>query len=381
MIGPTLGPVLGGFISDHYGWRMIFNINIPIGLMVLALAWIYIKDATSEDEAKPTKKFDLVGMVLMVLAIGCLDYALERGPTDEWFDSKVILACVLIAAVCLPLFIVWELTVKEPLVNLRYLGLKPVWVGSMHISISSFTIMGVFFIIPIFLSTAFHFEARQIGELFVPGSAIGIVTMNLAGQLLVRGVSARLLMIFGVLGTEFFLYQLTQFSPMTSWNAILFALMMRGATIAFLFVPLNAAVLGAFRGRDLRAVSGLTNLIRTVAGNAGIAFMAGFFQIQGHQNQTELLSKVNALQPQAVAAYHQSIASFAKKFGDSLGLVEKTDVAHKMLDLKVNAQVQFVTFIQASHIMMCAGLLLLIPIFLLPPAPRKKEPEEAAVTH
>ena len=125
MIGPTLGPVLGGYLTDQYGWRSIFNINLPLGMLALFVGMSVIKDRvkTPEELARAEKagpsSFDAFGLGLLIAGIGCLQYVLERGEPEDWFASNGIRLGTLVAAVSLPLFVWWELRVKNPVINVR----------------------------------------------------------------------------------------------------------------------------------------------------------------------------------------------------------------------------------------------------------------------
>ena len=115
MIGPTLGPTLGGFLTDHLGWRSIFNINLPLGLLAFFVGYMVIKNPNyegSDNKEKPA--IDMLGLVLLTLGIGCLQWVLERGESEDWFSSKLVIINTIIFVVCLPTFVWWELKIKNP---------------------------------------------------------------------------------------------------------------------------------------------------------------------------------------------------------------------------------------------------------------------------
>jgi DHA2 family multidrug resistance protein len=313
MIGPTVGPTLGGFLTDHFNWRAIFNINLPLGLLTAGMAYLYVTnhppkltktgpvhDISDEEKVlttqKKASKIDSIGLSLLIAGIGCLQYVLERGQADEWWDSSAITTCAIIAAIALPAFVWWELRVKEPIINLRLFKNSVVRNGTSLMFMLGFMLFGVMFILPIFVSRVLHFDATQTGMMFIPGALLTMVCMPMVGKALAK-TDPRYLILWGISMVVWMLLTMTHYSSLTSETQVFHTLLIRGAGMAFLFVPINAVVLGQFRGADLGQVAGLMNLLRQIGGSVGIALMDTLLERTSHQNAADLATGVSVLNP------------------------------------------------------------------------------------
>jgi DHA2 family multidrug resistance protein len=312
MIGPTIGPTLGGFLTDHFGWRAIFNINLPVGLLTAALAYLYvtnhsprltktgpIHDTRDEEKAsshrhQPSKIDSVGGLGLLIAGIGSLQYVLERGQADEWFDSSTIVSCMIIAVISLPTFIWWELRVQSPIINLRLFKNAVVRNGTSLMFMLGFMLYGVMFILPIFMVRVLHLDATQTGMMFIPGALLTMVCMPVVGKSMQK-IDPRFLILFGISMVILMLLSMTTYSSMTGETQVYNTLLIRGAGMAFLFVPINAVVLGQFRGSDIGQVAGLMNLLRQVGGSVGIALMDTLLERNSHQNAADLASHINVM--------------------------------------------------------------------------------------
>lgn len=366
MIGPTLGPVMGGYLTDNFGWRSIFNINLPLGLLALFIGMMVIHNAKQPDnQPKEKPALDTVGIGLMVAGIGCLQYVLERGESDDWLSSNTILINMVIAAVCLPTFVWWETKVKNPIINVRLFKDHAVQNGVMLMSLLGFFLYGVVFLIPVFLGRAYNYDATQIGTFFIPGSLITMAMMPFIGRLMQAGTNPKILIIIGFVSIEFCAYLMTGFSPLSPKSEILQMLYVRGFALAFLFVPINSSILSQYSGINLGQVAGLLNLFRQIGGSAGIALVATLLNTKSHQNYLDLRQHLSALNPQAVNFIKNASQSMKSKFASDIGVNFDGSAALKMLYYKTQNQVFMMTFLQLIYIIMFIMVLAVIPIYRL----------------
>jgi len=372
MIGPTIGPTLGGFLTDHFNWRAIFNINLPLGLLAAGLAYLYVTnhapkltktgpvhDLNDEEReslsVKKAAKIDSIGLGLLILGIGCLQYVLERGQADEWFDSNAILTCTIMALLSLPAFIWWELRVKHPIINLRLFKDSVVRNGTSLMFMLGFMLYGVMFILPLFMARVLNFDATQTGMSFIPGALLTACCMPLVGKLMQK-VDPRWLILWGTSMVVLMLYTMTNYSSMTSEKEVFYTLLIRGAGMGFLFVPINAVVLGPFRGADLGQVAGLLNLLRQVGGSVGIALMDTLLLRTSNQNATDIATNVSVFNPGTQAAL--------MKMGVS-------DLGHvpvgvlRGISMRMQQQEYILSFTQMMWYVLIIFLLSLIPLYLL----------------
>jgi DHA2 family multidrug resistance protein len=373
MIGPTLGPVLGGYLTDTLGWRSIFNVNLPLGILALVLGMICIHNPSYETakEGEKVEKpgFDGFGLALLVIGIGALQFVLERGEADDWFDSRLITTMAMIATVCLPTFVWWELRVKHPIINVRLFKENVVANGVLLMVSLGFFLYAVVFILPIFVNRVFHYDATQTGSLFIPGALLTAMMMPFIGRALQGGMNPKLMIGIGFVAIEICCYFMTKFSPVTARGDLLNALYIRGFAMAFLFVPINSSILSQFKGAALGQVSGLLNLFRQLGGSAGIALVATLLTSLSQQNYLDLSSKVSLLNSNTQVAFYQTKNSLAKQMSENVGMAANQDTATNAaltaLKGRVMNQVFMNSFLQLLWIVMLTFLFAFIPLFLI----------------
>lgn len=370
MVGPALGPVMGGYLTDHFGWRSIFNINLPLGLLALFVGLLVIREPAhlqkaSPDEERAKPKLDTMGLGLLVAGIGCLQYVLERGEADDWFSSTAIIVNSIIAAVALPAFVWWELRAENPIINIRLFKEKIVQSGVVLMLLLGFFLYGIVFLLPIFLGRAYHYDATQIGEMFIPGSLLTMAMMPLIGKMMQSGKNPKVLIIIGFIGLELCLLIMSGFSPLSSKSDVMNSLYVRGFALSFLFVPINSSILSQFSGRNLGQVAGLLNLFRQIGGSMGIAMVATILNLRSHQNYLDLSVKVTAFNANAYSFYVQSTQAMSQKFSTDIGFSLPQKASLQALYMKVQNQVFMMTFLQLVLIMMMVLAVAVIPLYRL----------------
>lgn len=365
MVGPALGPVLGGYLTDTLGWRSIFNINLPLGLLALMVGAACIYDVKHEEGHKKESGFDALGLILLVAGIGCLQYALERGEADDWFASKTIVICTITSLISLPTFVWWELRVKNPIINVRLLKEQIVVNGTMLMGLLGFYLYGVLFVLPVFVSNVFRYTATQTGELFIPGSLVTMALMPLIGRMMVGGVSVKKLIFVGLTGLMVCMLLLTHLSPLSSKEDILHALYVRGFALAFLFVPINSGILSQFKGHAMGQVSGLLNLSRQIGGSIGIAMVGTLLTMRSHQNYIDLASKVSLLNPTTQQVYYQSTSGMTKKMSSGVGMMKEDKAALTSIKHRLDGQVFMMSFNQLMWIILIVFSFSYIPWYFL----------------
>lgn len=363
MVGPALGPVLGGYLTDNFGWRSIFNINLPLGILALMVGLLVIHNPAHQKVGVAKTKLDTLGLTLLVLGIGCLQYVLERGESEDWFSSKIIIINTLICTVCLPMFVWWEMRCPNPIINIRLFKDKIVQSGVTLMALLGFFLYAIVFLLPVFLGRVYHYDATQIGLMFIPGSLVTMAMMPVIGKLMQAGKSPKMLITLGFIGLELTLVIMATFSPLSSKNEILMSLYMRGLALSFLFVPINSSILSQYSGMALGQVAGLLNLFRQIGGSIGIAFVATILNVKSHQNYQDLSNKVTAFNRNASQFYQQTSQGMAYKMSDMIGFDLPKNAALKVLYYKVQNQVFMITFLQLVFIMMVIVMFAFIPIY------------------
>ena len=376
MVGPTVGPVLGGFLTDHFGWRMIFNINLPIGIVVAILSFILVEDVGFDPSIKQTKAelkeirknqktpIDVWGLVLLITGIGCLQFVLERGQADEWFDSKLILVGTIMAIVSIIGLIWWELRIKHPILELRHFKNKSFTGGVLLMSGVGVILYGLIFIIPVFVSTVQGLTATQTGALFIPGALLAAFIMPMIGAAL-RKVDARFLIANGIIILSIAVYKISFFDAYTSVDGMFVPLLFRGAALAFLFVPINTIVLSQFSGNEIGQAAGLLNLCRQVGGSVGIALISTFFQRFQVTSFSVMSSHLTGLDHQAIQFSQQLQSSMHAKMADVVGMGSAVSDSIKIMLGLARKQAFILGYQKIVRILGFGYLLSLLPLFLL----------------
>jgi DHA2 family multidrug resistance protein len=369
MVGPAIGPTLGGYLTDNFGWRSIFNVNVPIGLFAATMAWFNVKDVSyaKASHGKQVPSIDWTGLGLLCLGVGCFQYVLERGQTDGWFDSNSIIICSILAVIGISSFIYWELKIQNPIMNLRLFKSNILRSGTMLMLALGIMLYALTFAIPIFVANVMPLmSATQTGNLFMPGALATGLFMFPVGMML-RKVNPKILVLVGLSLGEISVLYMTQLNGAAGPGDILLPLMIRGVGMAFLFIPINQMVLGAFKGEELAQVSGMQNFFRQIGGSIGIASLSTLITRFSAQHYNDLLAHANALNPTAYNAYVQGSSMSMAKMQGSVGFWTSQTLGVKVLMGRVARQVFILSFSQLCWTIFMIVAFGLIPLYLIKP--------------
>lgn len=309
MVGPTIGPTLGGWITDNYNWPWIFFVNVPIGIIAAFMTYAFIHDSK---HARATSGIDFVGIGLLAIGLGALQTVLEKGNREGWFQSSFITLLAISAFVCLTVFLIWELRIKHPAVNLRVLKNRNLAAGSLFGTVLGFGLFGGVFILPIFLQNFQHYTAMQTGLILLPGAIATAITMPIVGKLTSK-VYSPLLVGIGSVVFIISMFMLSTLTSSTSTSQLFWPLVMRGASMGFLFAPLSLASLYGLHSKDLADGSGLFNLFRQIGGSFGIALLSTLLDHRTALHRTTLVENINIYNPAAMQRLQALQAGFISK--------------------------------------------------------------------
>lgn len=373
MVGPALGPTLGGYLTDNFGWRSIFNVNVPIGLIAALMSYANVENVNYE--AAPSKDgkqagIDWWGLFFLCVGVGCFQYILERGEADGWWDSNTIRTCAVFAVLGISAFIYWELKIPNPIMNLRLFKKNVLRSGTMLMLSLGVMLYALTFAVPVFVSRVMpNMTATQTGLLFMPGSIVTAMFMMPVG-ILTGKVNPKWLVLIGISLGVMSVISMANFTSDTSAAMVLVPLVIRGAALAFLFIPINQMVLGEFNGAELGQVSGMQNFFRQMGGSIGIASLDTLITRFSAQHYNDLLMHVNALDPIAWRTYQQAMQIPAAKLSSSVGLWDQTTLAVKSLYGRVALQVFVMSFEQLCWVIAVIVVAGLIPLYFIKPTRR-----------
>jgi DHA2 family multidrug resistance protein len=271
IVGPAIGPTLGGWITDNYSWPWIFYVNLPLGILATAFCLLFMHD--SQYARKPQGGIDFVGIILLAVGLGSLQMVLEKGTREGWFDSDLIVGLTTLAVVGLAGFIIWELRNPHPIVNLRVLRHRSYAAGVIFGAALGFGLFGGLFVIPVFLQNVRHYTAMQTGLILMPAALASMVVMPIMGRIVNR-FPPRNLLIIGVVGVTASMFMLRTITGDTGTAQLYPALILRGASMGFVFSPLTLATLMGLPRQEMGEGAAFYNLSRQLGGSAGIAFLS-----------------------------------------------------------------------------------------------------------
>ncbi|MCL5283139.1 MAG: DHA2 family efflux MFS transporter permease subunit [Armatimonadetes bacterium] len=290
MVAPTLGPTLGGWITDNYTWRWIFFVNIPTGTMAAILTTLFVKD--SAYQRRSGARADWIGIAFLAIGLGSLQTVLERGERLDWLESHLIVVLIITSIVFLIIFVIWELRVEHPAVHLNVLQDRGLAAGSLYALVLGFGLYGAVFILPVFLQTIQGFSAEETGLILFPGGLATAIALPIVGKLLGR-FAPRNLALIGAFGVVVAMLMLAAITPLTGPSQMLWALIVRGASMGFLYTPLVIASLLDLPEQQIASGTGLFNLARQLGGSMGIAFLATLLDRREAYHRAVLVSYIN----------------------------------------------------------------------------------------
>lgn len=377
IIGPTLGPPLGGYIVYHVSWPYIFYINIPIGIIATLLTLQYVRSPKFA-EKKAAHEIDWLGIALLAITVGSLQYVLERGQEDDWFNSTVIIG-LSVAAVFGLFFFIWrELTYANPIVELRVLKNGNLRVGTILSFILGFGLYGSTFIIPLYTQSILGWTAQQAGALMIPAALTTAFMMPIIGQLLQKGVPQQYLVALGMLiFVVFTFWGYKVLTPDTSEEAFFWPLITRGAGLGLLFIPITTLSLSTLSGQGIGQGAAFTGMMRQLGGSFGVAMITTFISRQTTVHRSALVSHLSidnpAVQQKVMALQHGFMAK-GKTAEEAL------KAAYQALDLTVTKQAAVLSYMDV-FLYLCILFAVCIPFVLLVKGNKKKKVDLGEAMH
>lgn len=340
-IGPTIGPTLGGFITDNYSWQWIFYINIPVGILV---ALSCLKILPESPTRQKVKKIDWLGIVLLIIGVGSLQIVLERGETEDWFATRYIVALSIISALSLILFVYQELTTSHPVVKLSILKHSSLSISAILTFITGMGMFTSIYLTPVLAQRLLGFSPTQAGLLLLPGSIIAIFALIVTGRLLQKGVSPALIVLLGFGCFIFFNWSMSQSTLNVSSQTISINLIFRALGMALLTVPLATLAVSALKVEDMPQGTAINNMMRQLGGSFGIAIVNTYLIRRIAQHRVDLVSHIT-LSDHMVRERLQAYTTMFQTKG--FGLQDAQHKAIALMDKIVGQQSSFMAYIDA----------------------------------
>src|SRR3954471_15126535 len=357
MVGPTIGPTLGGWLTDNYGWPWIFYVNIPVGILAAAMIIGYVHDP--EHQRKPPS-VDYIGIALLAVSVGSLQYMLEYGERKDWFDSREMIVLA-VTGIVGGVVLVWrELTTEHPVIDFRVLRHRQMWVGTLLGVVMGVGLYASVFTLPVFLQGNLRMTAQQTGIVLLPGALATAVSMAVVGRLTNR-FDPRILITIGALLFAVAMIRLSRITGESGGGDFFVVLIPCGAGLGMMFVPLTTITLAELSHLELAQGTGLYNFFRQLGGSLGIAAIATMLSHYTAQFRAILAEHISVGDVTTMSRVDMLTRAMMARGADQFTAHQR---ALDLLDLQLMGQASVIAY-SRIYVLSAALILALIPLLLL----------------
>jgi DHA2 family multidrug resistance protein len=294
VVAPAIGPTLGGWITDNFNWHWIFFINLPVGLLSLYLSNRIVEDPPHlklRREQARHAKVDFMGLGLVALGVGCLEFTLDKGQEKDWFGSPMIVTFAITAVVVLITFAVWEWRHPDPIVDLKLLKNRNFGTAVFLQLILGMVLFGSTVLIPQYLQSLLGYTAEQAGKVLSPAGFVMMAMMLVAGRSLGK-FDPRVMVACGYVATAAGIYNLTRLDLNTAYATVTWWRALQVVGLPFVFIPISTLNYVGVPASKTNQISSLSNFARNLGGSAGTALLTTFIARSAQTHQAGLAANV-----------------------------------------------------------------------------------------
>ena len=368
VMGPILGPLVGGYLTEAMSWRWIFYINLPVGIVGAYMIGAFIFDPEYMERRTKGEGVDYVGLVLLTVGIGSLQIVLDMGQQEDWFNSDYITTLTVVAGMALAFLVFWELRVARPVIDLRILRNKSFAVGNVVMFLGFFAFFGSIVLLPLYLQNLMGYNAYLAGLVLGPGGALSLVFMPVAGKLTER-IDARWLLSGGMLLSAYSLFYMAGFNLHIDFTTAVISRGIQGVAMPFFFVTLAYLTFAYVPRPAMNNASALFNLLRNLGGSFGTAFVTTLLARREQFHHARLAEHMDPSNP----VYAQRMDEVLDKLNLVMGsLADHTEAARVVIYNYMRREASAMAFNDAFYIqaLMFMGLVAVVWIMKKPPIAR-----------
>ena len=369
VVAPTIGPTLGGLLTDYASWNWIFFINVPMGLLSLLLVSSLVREPRRSP--RPLRRgVDFIGFILVALGLGCLEIVLDEGQRNDWFQSNFIIIFAVIAATSLLALIPWELSRSNPIVDVRLLGRRQFGTCFLVMLIVGVVLFSTIQLMPQLVQNEFGYTATLAGLSLSPGGFATMLLMPVAGYLTGK-VQPKYLIAGGFAVLALSMWHLTGLNGDITFSYAVWARIYTAVALPFLFIPITTASYHGLSGADTNQAAGLINVARNLGGSIGVASIQTVLQQRQQFHQSRLVENTVPSDIHYQVAVHKAI-EFLTSSGASV--VDAMQQANALIMTTIMKQATLLSYIDAFWILTVVSILAIPAAFILRPTTLGKQP-------
>ena len=373
VVAPILGPTVGGWLTDNYSWRWVFYINLPIGLLAITMCWIYLQDPPYLKNARSTR-IDYIGFGLLALWIGCLQIMLDKGQDDDWFSSNFIRWLAFGAAAGFAAFLVWELLISNPIVNLRVLADRNLSIGVlMNLTVGAI-LYGTTAVLPQFLQNLMGYTATQSGLVLSPRGIGAIIGSIVAGRIISK-IDGRVWMAQGAVWLALSMYLIGNITLQIAPGNVIWPIILSGFAITSIFVPMTTLSVATISREQMGDATGLTSLVRNLGGSVGISLVTAMVTRNEQVHQALLVGNMSPYH----APFREQLAALQNSLAMQSGAPTAPHQAYAVLYRTLQQQAGLWSYVDGFRLLalVCVVCIPLIMLFRKP----AKMPDGPSLAH
>jgi MFS transporter, DHA2 family, multidrug resistance protein len=368
VMGPTLGPTVGGYIMEHLNWPWIFYVNLPVGIIATILTVNFIPEKEGEGKNKSNMLIDYLGIALLAIGVGSLQYVLERGESEDWFASHTIQYLTL-AAIFGIIFFIWrELSIPNPAVQLRVLANRTLAITNIFSFVVGIGLFTSVYVFPVLVQRINGFTPLETGLSVLFPTLVGVFIFPIIGKALGSGAPAAPFVVVGCfMFIAFGIYGSTMNGEANRWD-FFFVLILRTFGISMMQLPLINQAVAGLAPKDYPPAIAINNMARSLGGAFGIAMANNFVATHFAQHRSDLVSNMYAGNPEMTERLNTITAGIVARTGDA---VSATAQANRFLSLAVDKQAYLLSYLDTFQMISWFFIAVLPLIFFI--NPKKKE--------
>ena len=375
ILGPTLGPTVGGYILDNAEWPLIFTVNIPIGIVATIMSILFVERKEGEGKKKEGFVIDYPGIALLAVGIGSMQYVLERGETEDWFASDNIRILAVAAAVGVVGFIWRELTTPHPAVNLKVMGNRTLALTTVFTFVVGLGLFTSVYVYPILAQRVLGLTPLETGLGLLPATAVGVFMMPIIGRRMASGTSPIPFVVMGFILFIIFGWMSAGVNAQADRWDFFIPLALRAVGISMVQLPLINQAVAGLQPKDYPSGIALNNMIRQIGGAFGIAISNNYMAQRFAQHKSDLVANTVPGNPAFDERLNTMVQGMISRTGASLS--DATAMAYKQLNYMVEKQAYLLTYLDTFRLI-AVFFICVFPLVLFIRVRKKTQPPSAA---